>query len=640
MTSTTVEKLFEPGRIGSLELKNRLIMPPMLMGYCSEDGYVTERAKDYYEARAEGGVGMVIVESAMPQPAGKMFRYYLDCSDDKFLPGLSELAEVIKRHGARAALQLGDGGREVRFDMTGKHPVGPSPIAARKREVPREMTTSEVRETIASFARAVLRAKQAGFEGVEIHGAHVYLVAQFLSGSTNVRSDEYGGNTRNRARFVTELVQEARELVGDEFPIWLRLNGVEDDTPGGLTVEESAAIARLAQEAGYDAISVSAGSPHYDSSIQSMYLPRGMLLPVAAAIKQAVDVPVIAVGRLTAELGNQALVRGDADFIAIGRGLMVDPELPRKAQEGRLDEIAPCIGGLNCVHRGVLRDTPITCTVNAALGRERELALLPAPRAKTVAVIGSGPAGLEAARVAAHRGHSVTLFERDGEVGGQLRLRGSAPHKGTLGDLTNYLTGQLKKEGVSIRVGDEANAAAISALRPDAVVVAGGTAGCRWDREHEAGVTTIDDVLGGERIRNTDVVIVGGDTRCCEGADLLSEAGNSVTIVTSARRVAPEAVGLIRRVLLQNLADKQVTMLTDTQLGAITATGIEVVGKDGVREELKAGLVVFGGDVALDLDLVGSLRGLVGEVFLAGDCLKAGEIQDAIFDGHRVGRLL
>lgn len=633
-------RLFQPGTIGTLAVKNRIVMPPMLVGYGSEDGYVTERAKDYYEARAKGGVGLIIVEASMPQPAGKMFLTYLDCSDDKYGQGLAELAEVIKRHGARAAIQLGDGGREVRFDLTGRHPMGPSPVAARKREVPREMTTADIRTTVNNFAKGALRVKTAGFEGVEIHAAHVYLLSQFLSPSTNFRHDEYGGSTENRFRIMREILDESRELVGADYPIWFRMNAVEYDIEGGLKIDESKVIAQLAEQAGYDAVSISVGSPHYDSTMPSSYFPRGLFVPLAEQIKSVIDKPVIVTGRLTPAMGEEILIRRQADFIAFGRALMVDPELPLKVMEGREDEIAPCIATLNCVNRGVLRDAPITCTVNASLGREREFEIHPTANPKSVSVIGGGPAGLEAARVAALRGHRVILFEQEPELGGQLVLASRPPHKETLLELIDYFTRQLSRHGVEVRLGHEATASEVLAGPLDAVIVATGGSVSRHRRSSGRSVITTDDVLRKDVDVGQSVVIIGGDTRSCEVADLLSETGRTVTLVSGESKIAPELVGLIRGVLLKRLVDKQVSMLTRTKLGAITPTGLEAITSDGLLREIEAETVVFSQQVSLDLDLVAELRKTTPQIYCIGDCLELREHQDAIAEGSRISRLV
>ena len=631
-------RVFSPGAIGSLQIKNRIVLPPMLMGYGSEDGYVTERAKDYYAARARGGTGLVIVEAAMAQPAGRCSRYYLDASDDRYTTGLAKLAEVIKAEGARAAIQLGDGGRETRPEVTGRRPIGPSPVAARKREVPIEMSQDDIKNTIGNFANATLRAKQAGYEGVEIHAAHVYLLEQFLSRSTNFRADKYGGSVANRFRILAEIADATRGLVGRDFPFWLRINGREYDIEGGLTLEETKEISQLAEAAGYDAVSVSAGSPHYDATMQSMYSDPGSIVPLASAIKESVRVPVIAVGGLNPQLGEEVLSRGEADFICIGRGLMTDPDLPNKILEGRDDDVVPCVYELDCVNRGVLRDTPIPCLTNPALGREREYEIRPAEQPRTVVVVGGGPAGLETAKVAAQRGHRVVVFERDQELGGTLRIASKAPRKETYVPFIDYYARQLRKHKVDVRLGEEATASAVLAVSPDVVILATGASCNGHGRSSRAGVATVDHLLLNGRREARSAVIMGGTTRCCELADLLSEAGVQTTVAGPDRKLAPELVGIVRGLLLKRLADKKVVMLTETRLEVITPTGVGVIRGDGSLEEIEADTVAFSHDASLDLELLGTLREAVPEVYCIGDALQRREPIDAVADGARVGR--
>lgn len=638
--------LFSPGWIGSLQVPNRLVLPPMLMGYGSEDGFVTRRTIDYYQARAAGGTGLVIVEASMPAPAGKMFPYYLDSSDDRYLPGLTELAAAIKRHGARAAIQLGDGGRETRVDLTGRPPMGPSPVAARKRDQPREMSHEDIGRAVTHFATAAHRAQRAGFDGVEIHGAHVYLLSQFLSGSTNFRTDEYGGSTENRFRIIAEIVVAAKQLCGDDFPIWLRFNAAEFDTPAGLTIEESTRIAVLAERAGYDAISITAGSPHYEATIHSMYTPAGLFIPLAKAIRTAVGLPVIVTGRLTVELGEQILARGEADFIAIGRGLMVDPEIADKARSGRLLDIVPCDCDLNCVNRGVLRDAPITCTMNPALGREREFAVVASAAPGNVVVVGGGPAGMEVARVAALRGHRVTLLEKTDQLGGQLHVSASAPFKDTIRDVITYYTRQLKTLGVDVALGQDATADIIASWHPEVVVLAtgAGRGPAPGFGEMPVGAVSavpVDDLLLAADRAATTVAIWGGDNRSTELADLLSERGHQVVLASSQRKIAPMMLGIIRGVLLVRLAEKNVRQVTGGSLGAFTADTVEVVAPvDGEHQQVAAQTVAFNTEVSADLALVGRLRQFVPRTYLAGSCVVRGEHQDAIADGARIGRLV
>lgn len=637
--STTPNLLFQPGRIGSLEIKNRIVLPPMLMGYGSEDGYVTERAKDYYAARAKGGVGLVIVEASMPLPGGKMFQYYLDSSDDKYLPGLTELATAIKENGARAAIQLGDGGREVRRDLTGRAPMAPSPIAARKREVPLEMTMADIRQAVHGFAEATLRAKRAGFEGVEMHAAHVYLLSQFLSGFTNHRKDAYGGSVENKFRIMVDIINAARELVGSDFPIWLRINGVEFDTPDGVTLEESRAFARLAEEAGYDAVSISAGSPHYEATMHTLYSPPKFLVPLASAVKADVSIPVLVAGRLNATQGEEILAGGEADFICIGRGLMADAEIANKLAEGRPEDIRPCPCLLDCVNRGVLRDTPIICMANPELGREREYELQPAEVRRRVVVVGGGVGGLETALVAARRGHDVTLLERDEHVGGQMRIASHAPCKGDLQKLLDYYEVQLQKAGARVLTNHRTDTESILALEPDVVVLATGAAGVA-PAAADSSVGLVDDQIQRPAVAGRSVVIVGGDTRSCELADRLStDGGSDIVVTTPGRKVAPELTGIVRGTLLQRLKEQKVTQIPSSRLGAISRDAVEItVGTQ--TETVSADLVVFNAAASVAPDLLHPLRQAVERVFLVGDVVEKQEHIDAIDDGARVGRMI
>lgn len=637
--------LFEPASIGKLVIKNRLVLPPMLMGYSTADGYVTQRMKDYYEERARGGVGMVIVEAAGVRFEGKVFPYSINCYDETHLPGLRELALVIKKHGSVAALQLGDGGRNTRQELTGAEPIAPSPIPTHKRAQPRVLTVEDIREFVMRFARSTQLAKQAGFEGVEIHAAHVYFLNQFLSEASNSRTDDYGGSVEKRARIIVEIVQEARKLVGPDYPIWIRINAEEPGDENGITIDQMLQIAKIAERAGYDAISLSSGGSHYEASMGSTYFADGYLTPYAAQLKSVVKVPVIAVGKIDARLAEKVVQQGQADFVAIGRGLMVDPELPIKAQQGRLYEIMPCTACMNCVHRGVLRDMPITCAVNPALGREEEFRLVPAQRTANVVVIGAGPAGLESARVAATRGHKVTVFDSAQQVGGHLGLLGAAPNKEPVKAWIDYMGQRLPQLGVNVMLGIQATAGTVADLAPDAVICAFGLASMQ--RKMSTGVRPgqrvvhLQDVLaGGASGLGQRVIILGDDTMAAECADLLSESGRSVSIVVRGRKIAPEMLAIVRNVLEKRLAAKKVVQIRGSGVGAITPEGVEIIAADGSTQQMAVDTVILGNDYLVDPEFISALSRSTPKVYVVGGSRNIDDQQDAIADAYGVARAI
>lgn len=482
-------KLFEPFWIRGLEIPNRIVMPAMTTRLAMPDGTVTPELIQYYLARAEGGAGLVTVEMGSPEPRGRHRAREIGLWDDRFVPGLQMLTSKLKAAGARAAIQIGHAGGHTRQDVTGYSPVAPSALSHVVHEidtrtvVPEALTRVDIRTLIRSFAEAAERMKRAGFDLVELHGAHGYLIAQFLSPLDNHRTDDYGGSLRNRARFALEVVEACRERVGD-FPLIFRLSA-DEYAPGGLTLEEARELSRWLVEARVDALHVSAGCyrslPSGAIMIPPMGYPEGVFLHLAGAIKAGVGVPVIAVGRLhNPELAERAVAEGQADMVALGRQLIADPEWPRKAREGRVAEIRPCISCNTCVDS--MRDgSRIFCLVNPLAGREGEYRLAPAEHPKRVLVVGGGPAGMEAARVLAERGHRVALVERSDQLGGQLRLAAKAPlfqnvetNPGVLLKFVESLASRLERAGVKVMLGQSATPRLIESWQPEAVVLAAG----------------------------------------------------------------------------------------------------------------------------------------------------------------------
>ncbi|MFC1962649.1 FAD-dependent oxidoreductase [Chloroflexota bacterium] len=466
-------RLFEPFSLGRLALKNRIVMPAMAVAFANEEGHVTQRLRDYFAARARGGVGFIIVGLASVDfRRGRTGPNKLAIDDDKYLPGLKQLVETIHQEGIETAVQLHHGGGIAQSSLTGVRPVSPSPVLCRAGgDLPHPLTVGEIGEIVQSFAAAAERAVKAGFDGVEIHAAGPYLINQFLSPARNKRQDGYGGGLRNRARFLLEVVGAIRQRLGPDYPLWARINGSEYGIAGGITLDDATGLAGMLEEAGCDAIHVSQFGIKY--SFAETEEPDGSFIHLAAAVKKAVSVPVIASGRITPEVGERALREEKADLVAIGRALMADPELPLKAAAEREEDINPCI---TCRYCGWLTPHGETgCTVNPALGKEGEFSLRRTEKMKRVLVIGGGPAGMEAARVAALRGHDVTLMEGGNRLGGQLHLASRVPHYRRIKEFALYLARQVEKSGVKVECGRRVTVAILEAEKPDAVVLAAGS---------------------------------------------------------------------------------------------------------------------------------------------------------------------
>ena len=643
-------KLFEPTRIRRMELKNRLVMPPMGTNMGTLDGHVTEETRCYYKERARGGVGLVIVETTcVDAPVGKTTAYQLAIDDDKFIPGLSQLAETIHQYGARAVSQLQHAGRGAKSSITGIQPVAPSPvpmpygtIVAYEGELPRELTVGEIKELVRKFAQGAQRAKRAGFDGVEIHSTGYYLIAQFLSSTANIRQDEYGGNLRNRARFLLEIIRAVRDVVGEDYPLLCKISVIEFGPGAGITLEEGQQFAQMAEEAGADALEIGGMgwgiSPHLPPTTAER---PGVILPIVEEIKKVVKIPLIVASRMTPELAEEVLQEGKADFVAIGKGLIADPELPSKAASGRVEEIRPCIGCLRCIDNQTVKGQGIMCSVNAAAGKEGQFAEIKlAERSKRVFVVGGGPAGMEVARVAALRGHHVTLYEKQAKLGGQLLQAIVPPHKDNLTDFIDYLTTQMARRGVNIKLGVEVTRGLIAEAKPDVVVLATGvtTAVPRISGIDRANVVSAKEVLNGAKVGDT-IAIVGGGLVGCETAEYLAQQGKKVTILEMLDEVAGRMPLALRNLLLARLADKGVMVLTGIQCREVTGGGLVITTKEGEEKTITADNVVLASGDKSNRVLLEDLRGTV-PIYPIGDCVEPRGIAEAVADGFSVGLAL
>ena len=642
MSSSQLNKLLQPVRIGSLEVRNRMVMPAMVPGYGSAEGFVTQRSLAYYEARAKGGVGLIIVETTCVQvPVGRVAPGQLVIADDRYLPGLSQLAATIKKHGARAAIQLNHGGNAARPGVPGVQPVAPSAVTRTGYDAPRELTIDEIEQLITCYSSAAERARSAGFDGVEIHGAHMYLIAQFLSRVWNRRDDLYGGSLENRAHFLLQVLTSIREKVGRDFPVWSRLNGAEFGIEGGITIDETVQVAVMAENAGADALHIS-GWYATVSNEQAWSMPTvpGNLVSLAAAVKEAVRVPVIAVGRLNPHLGEKILAEGKADLIAMGRALIADPELPRKAIEGRLEDIIPCTSCYGCnqsVHHG---STGLRCQVNAATGQEWQPWSSATARPRRVLVIGGGPAGMEVAHVASLRSHDVLLYEKEFALGGQLLQAIMPPHKERLKPFLDYLIRQLYNRGVRIELGTEVTQEVVKTIAPDVVVLATGTRPSLPDIPgvDSSHVVLVADVLEGRRAVGQKVVVIGGGLVGCETAEFLADRGKLVTVVEQESEIATKvSPPFVRELLLRRLDEKGVVTMPGALDWNISASGLVVTTHEGERLVLEADNIVVAVGARPNRELEDSLRQLVPEIHVVGDCGGGGDIMEAIAGGYLVG---
>jgi len=665
----TVRKLFEPIRIAGVEIKNRIAMLPLGVAYANEDGTVSDRLIDFYVERAKGGAGLIFIVCGY-NDFGCYLPLHPALEDDRFIPGLRRLTDALHEHEVKVFAQLMHMGASTFAMPDGRPPVSASAIRSTLTGVmPHELTTAETRTTIEHFVEGAWRAREGGFDGVELVATGGYLINQFLSPLTNTREDEYGGDSQKRLRFPTELIHQIRQALGPGFPISCRTCG-DEFMNGGNRQEEMKAIAQAFVKAGADLINVTAGWHQAFIPLITMDVPRGTYVYLAQGIKEAVTVPVIASNRINDPvLAESILLDHQADIIGMGRALLADPELPRKAAEGRYAEICPCIACNQRCLDAAFTMQEISCLINPAAGREREFKLEPAQKPRRVAVVGGGPAGMEAASTLARRGHRVTLFEKEDRLGGQLNLAAVPPGRGELACAIDYLSGELERSGVEVRLGQEASTQLIQDLRPDAVVLATGATpfwpgipGIEGDN-----VVGAWDVLKGEAEAGDRVVVIGGGAVGLETALLLAKGGASspesavflaaggavdartaidmtrgrrqVTVLEMLDRVGSDMGITTRSSVRFGLRLHNVKVITRAPARRITGTGV-LYEQNGAEHLAEADTVVIAtGSRPVD-GLGEALQGIVPEICKVGDCLSPRTASEAIEEAARVGRRL
>ncbi|MBO7925828.1 FAD-dependent oxidoreductase [Pseudoalteromonas sp. K222D] len=699
------QHLLKPGKVGGLTLRNRIMMAPMGSNYADPDGHCSERIQAFYEARAKGGVGLITMGSiAIAFPAGTAEPYQVGISKDEFIPGLKALTERVHKHGAKIAVQLQHAGKTAVRDLAeGRElwvpslPPAPPQSDIMQAVTPTELSTfvrppadkpitikvmekADIVQMVEWFAAAAKRAQQAGFDAIELHSAHSYILAGFLSSYYNKRDDEYGGSIENRARLLLEVIAAIRERVGQDFPLWVRLDAHELNTPGGITLEDCIAVSKMVEQAGVNAVSISAYATLTTGSAFTaaplVHKPAGFL-DWAAAVKKEVSIPVIAVGRLEPDIADAAIASGKCDFIAIGRKLLADPELPNKLTADREADIRPCIYCYVCVSQ-VFINQRVKCAVNAATGKEFELKVIMTDKPKHIVIIGGGPAGIEAAVTASERGHKVTLLERSKRLGGTLFFAALAyPENGKLLD---YHLRQLAQSKVTVKLNTTATPKLISTLNADEVFVATGASrgmpdiqGCElshvWSGEQlrqlltgEVSTNTSNKLTALQRLmlgagntlgltKHVDklqrlshlwmplgkrVTIVGGGLVGLELAEFLAERGREVTVIEAGRNLGIELSIVRRWRVLDHVRQLGVTLITQADVTAIDTHAVHYKVDEQPRSCL-ADTVVMATGITTDNSLTNSLIAAGHTVKDIGDCNDVAYIEGAISAGYKAG---
>ena len=695
--------LMEAGKIGTMTLKNRIIMAPMGSNFAEEDGTCGERIQAYYETRAKGGAALLTMGAcAIAYPAGTAEPFQVGVSHDGFIPGLTALAKRVHDNGAKIAMQLQHAGKTATRDLAaGREIWVPSrPPASRSdflgaltneematfvggmgktRPQYRVMDQADIDQMIEYFAAAAERAQRAGFDGVEIHAAHTYILSGFLSAYYNQRDDAYGGVLENRARLLLETIAAVKQRTGGDFPVWVRLDGEELRTPGGITVADFVATAKLAVAAGAQAISVSAyatittGSAFTEAPL--VHKPNGFV-DYARALRNEVNVPLICAGRIEPQDANAAIEKGDYAFVAMARKLLADPQLPIKILENRAHEIRPCIYCYACVSQIFINER-VKCAVNAETGHEFEAVLAPAAKPGHVVIVGGGPGGMEAARVAALRGHRVTLIERSERLGGTLFFAALAYAEN--GQLLDYLMAQMQHPNITIRLGTEATVESLQALQPDALIVASGARreapdipGAQqshvWSGDELRRLMTNDgaDAIAraklnfaeralfkaGGMLKVTDskaalqnlsklwmplgkkVVIIGGGLVGLELGEFLLERGRQVTVLEPSGKAGRE-LAIVRRWRVLEAVEQHGKLHCKAVVRNIGRDTVEWTDGDGVEHATPADSVVLALGAGPNTELADALQAAGLPVRRVGDCVSLGYIEGAMRDGHR-----
>jgi 2,4-dienoyl-CoA reductase-like NADH-dependent reductase (Old Yellow Enzyme family) len=635
----SLDKLFSSFTIGTLETSNRIVMAPMGTNYATPEGFVTDRQIAYYVERAKGGVGYITVENTAVLQQGRTSSKSNLIISDEHAAEFGRLIEAVHRAGGKIVIQLNHAGRQTSSKVTGLPIVGPSPLTWTKvNEIPKELDLGEIAAIAEAFGTAAQRAKNAGADGIELHMAHGYLIGSFMSPFSNRRTDRYGGDIEGRSRFAGDVLDAVRSCVGAAFPVICRVSG-DEYVDGGLKIEETRQIAQFLARNGAGALHVSAciAASGFLGFSSPYYVEEGVYVHLAEAIKSAVHIPVIAVGRIRNPIMADQIIRdGKADLVAMGRTLIADPYLPKKAQEGRFEDIVPCLSCNRC-NQTQAKDS-IRCAVNPEAGNEARFKFSKTDRPKKVWVVGGGPAGLKAAEVATLRGHAVTLFEKDRKLGGRMRIAAIPPKKAILNDFLDYLDRRVRELGITLEMGREFTSDLVRASTPDVVIMAPGGQPCipEWKGIKESGAIHVDAALTEPGNVGASVLIIGGGGIGAETADHLSEMGKKVTLAEMLPEIASDLVIHLKYYLSRRLGQKGVTILTSTKVKELGKGYALVEDASGTRKIEGFETIVLAVGSKSDDRLAQCLDGRVPELYVIGDASKPREGLEAVYEGEEI----
>jgi 2-enoate reductase len=643
-------KLFESGRIGGLTVKNRVVMAAMgPAGLVDPCGRLSKRGMDYYTARAQGGAGLLItgmvrVSREEEQLPGTSCFPHLLADSGISISWLNELAERVHAHGAKIAVQLTAGwGRVIPKDLlkVGKA-IAPSvlPCLRDPNVHTRQLTRGEIEKLVKCFEASAEMVYAAGVDAIELHGHEGYLLDQFMTALWNKRVDSYGGDLDRRLQFPVDVIHAIKRGAGTDFPVIYKI-GLKHYLKGGREIDEGLEIVRRLEAAGVDALEIDAGC--YETwhwSHPPTTQPPGCTVALADKVKKVVKIPVIAVGKLGfPDLAERVLCDGKADFVALGRPLLADPEWPNKVKSGKLEDIRPCIGDHEgCLNR-IISKKYLSCTVNPMTGMERDFSIVPATRPKRVLIVGGGPAGMEAAIIAAQRGHNVILYEKNNKLGGNLIPASVPDFKGDYKKLLSYLTNQVNKLNVTIEFGKEATPELIRKMNADVVFIATGATSVIPEipgLEEKGSVSAIDLLLG-KKDAGESVILIGGGLIGCETALYLARRGKKITIVEILESLAGDVETANRMHLLELLTDANVDILTGTKIMKVESGAVLVVDNHHKGSSLKAETVVISMGLKPERTLYEVLKNEM-EIYAIGDCVKPRRTIDALWEGFHCGR--